>query len=300
MDELEAQLQSSQADLKSAQKRIEQLHGALKDHEEFSGDEDAQYDSSHMDNMSSDESNFSLGDDDSIDLDIEEQLPRRTNRTLNRNRIVKNGSPLQDDGKSQRRREKSRSKSKDIVDGDDSIDDFEASRKARQERLKKLDDDDDNVGATRKARQGRLKKDDDDDDFEAKRKARQKRLEDLESPRDPPKKETPRKSSIANKQYDDDEDNDDDDLEQFLLKQRERMRNLDRESEEDDVKNTRQGDRNGKANGLNPPSEPSAETAAMVDEEDSSLASRQRRKRQRRRTIEQLKSPFHKTNGVNL
>ena len=296
-----------------------------------------------MSNISSDESNYSLADDGS-DLDSD-KLPLRTmHRTLNRNKIIKDKSSLKDNGKFRGSRGTlSRSRSRDLMDGDD-VFDFEASRKARQERLKKLDDEDD-FSATRKARQERLKKhddeeddfsatkkarqerlkkldddeddfcatrksrkerlnkhDDDDDDFEAKRKARKKRLEDLDSPGNTPKK-GPRKASVANKDYDDDDD--DDDLEQFLLKQRERMRNLDKESEEDDVKTNRHGDLNGMANKLysrknSKSREPSAETAAMADEEDSSLASRQRRKRQRRRTIEQLKSPLHKTNGVNL
>ena len=301
IDELESNLQSSQADLKSAQKRIEQLHGALKDHEEFSEEDD----SCHMENISSDESNYSLEYNGS-DLDSDE-LPLRTiGHTLNRKKIIKDKSSSKNDGENCGSREKmSRSASLDLMDGNDDFD-FEASRTARQARLNKFDDDEDDFCATRKAREELLKKpndddddnfratqkttkewlnkhdnddDDDDDDFEAKRKARKKRLEDLGSPGNTPKK-GPRKASVANKvyDYDDDDDDDDDDLEQFLLKLRERMRNLDKESEEDDVKTTHHGDSNGMGNRLycrknSKSREPSAETAAMADEEDSSLVS---------------------------
>ena len=343
MDELEAQLQSKEADLKSARKRIEQLHGALKDHEEeeeYSGDEDDfQYNSSRgdsLDNLSSEESSYGDQDDSLDDLlsesnddDLEEEVPKlRAKRHL---------SPV-------RPSERKRSSSKEPLVEDD---EYEASRKARQRRLKELEEEERELEASRKARKERMK---DLEAIEAEPPHRTRpepsrnRYDEPESPKkrstSPPPKA---KNSTAKKTtaYDSD---DDDDLEEFLLKQRERMKNLEKDLKEDDddsdepiraskgistrarhedteLSPLRGTDHvsNGKANGVHSTTsskrgsrEASTDLSphgsrrrdSVEDEESHAAAttSRYRRKRQRRRTIEQqqLTSPEHKANGVDL
>ena len=308
MDELEAQLKNTLADLKSAQKRIEQLHGALKDHEEFSGDEDdAQYTSSHMDsldNLSSAESSYSIEDDQSLgfsdDDDDDEVLPKtlypKSSRSLDRNRV------------SPGRRKKSESREREEEE-------MEAMRKAREQRMKKLDEEEAEIEAARKARQERL------------------RDIDLEESHEKPVKTRVTETKQEKKIYDEDED-DDDDLEEYLLKQRERMkkRMQDSDDDDDDKRDTIKSSRgassrvssealtsvrgsgkvkkeeqshvaaNGKANGVDSASSSSRkdETQDGSPRRKESVEGKNRRKRQRRRTIEQLSSPEHKINGVNM
>ena len=333
---MEVQLQSAQADLKSAQKRIEQLHGALKDHEEYSGDEMSSRVDSY-DNLSSTGGSYSLDDGASLDFsddddDDEEDIIMmpKSSRSLDR-RKDRDLSPVPE-YKSKRR------SSKEMIEEED---EFEASRKARQRRLQQLEEEEQQAEAARKARQERLKSleeddpyeasrqarqerlkdlaDDDDDDFESSRKARQRRLQDQD--KEPARKSSLPSSSRLKKTFSEEEDEDDDDLEEFLLKQRERMRKLadtDDEEEEDrktsTLKSSRQRDdspvTNGKSNGIHSKKagsrEPSEEPSPATDKRKDSVdegTSRQRRKRQRRRTIEQLTSPEHqaaKANGVDL
>ena len=338
VDELEAQLQSTQADLKSARKRIEQLHGALKDHEEeYSGDED-QYNSSRgdsLDHLSSGGSSYG-DDDDSLDFsdtndELEDEdtvVPR--SRGLDRNKL--HLSPA-------RSSERKRSSSKEPILEED---EFEAARKARQRRLKELEEEEKELEASRKARQERLRNLDAAEEVSVPRsRVRREPLKDRDdksaSPEPVESKVT--SSRAKKKMYDSD---DDDDLEEFLLKQRERMKNLEKDLREDDdddddpVSTIRAskgisstlGDEdsefsavrgrdhvsNGKANGVHSkggggsregsedPPRASQQRKGSVDEEDahSAAASRYRRKRQRRRTIEQLTSPEHTANGVDL
>lgn len=77
IEELEAQLESGKADLKSAQKRIDTLHSALKGHEEdFSGDDTREFDDTYGDvtgdDLSSSGSSYKIGeyDDDLDDEDL--------------------------------------------------------------------------------------------------------------------------------------------------------------------------------------------------------------------------------------
>lgn len=310
VDELEAQLKNSMADLKSAQKRIEQLHGALKDHEEFSGDEeDVQYTSSHidsMDNLSSAGSSYSIEDDQSLEFSDEDEdvveaaapetLFPKSSRSLDRSKV----SPAR--GKSEPR--------------DREAEELEEMRKARERRLKKLDEEEAEIEASRKARQERLR----DIDME-------------ESHKEPVKAratETKREKKVS---YDDDDD-DDDDLEEFLLKQRERMKRMEDSDDNDDdksdtIKSTRGASSrvssealasvrdvgkpdkdeqshpaaNGKANGVDSTSSSSLmkdEAQELSPRRKESVEGKNRRKRQRRRTIEQLSSPEHKINGVNM
>lgn len=321
MDELEAQLQSKEADLKSAQKRIEQLHGALKDHEEYSGDEedlDRSRDDS-LDNLSSAGSSYSLGDGGSLDFsddDEEEIVAPKTSRSLDRNRgrgVIKEQSPVVD---YKPRRRVSREEEEE--------DEFEASRKARQRRLQQLEEEEDQLEASRRARKERLKEL--DNDFDSSRKARQKRLQDLEEeeasskPRSKDSSGSFTSSKYSKKTYEDEDDDDDEDLEEFFRKQKERMKKLvdSDEGEEEERSSTLRATRrkqsedsagttspvpNGKANGVH--SSKSREQSEEPQRRDSvdNVTSRQRRKRQRRRTIEQLASPEHqaaKSNGVNL
>ena len=80
MEELEAQVESSRADLKSAQKRIDTLHSALKGHEEdFSGDDETrEFDDTYgdEDDLSSTASSYKIGeygdDDDASGFSDEE------------------------------------------------------------------------------------------------------------------------------------------------------------------------------------------------------------------------------------
>lgn len=336
VDELEVQLQSTQADLKSAHKRIEQLHGALKDHEEFSGDdEDLQYTTSHvdsLDNLSSTGSSYSLDDGASLDFsdeddDDDDVLVMKSSRGVNR-KHSKDVSPIVN-------YKSKKAASKDLAEEED---EFEASRKARQRRLQQLEEEeqaasrrarqerlksleeDDPFEASRRARQERLKDLDNDDEYEVSRKARQRRLQDQDEDESSKKKSSlPSSSRHTKKAYDDEDDEDDDDLEEFLLKQRERMRKLaDTDEEEEEPKSStlrasRRGEdpvSNGKTNGVHSKKAGSREESEepqghkdSVEEGDSYAASRQRRKRQRRRTIEQLTSPEHqaaKANGVDL
>lgn len=75
IEELEAQLESGKADLKSAQKRIDTLHSALKGHEEdFSGDDTREFDDTYDDvtgdDLSSSESSYKIGEYDNLDDDL--------------------------------------------------------------------------------------------------------------------------------------------------------------------------------------------------------------------------------------
>ena len=76
MEELEAQVESGKADLKSAQKRIDTLHSALKGHKEFSRDETREFDETYRDedDLSSTGSSYKIGeyDDDLSGLSDEE------------------------------------------------------------------------------------------------------------------------------------------------------------------------------------------------------------------------------------
>ncbi len=330
-------MQSAQADLKSARKRIEQLHGALKDHEEeYSGDED-QYNSSRgdsLDHLSSGESSYGDGDDESLDLSDtndelkEEVVVPKSRTTLDRNKP--HLSPA-------RSGERNRSSSREPLAEDDEI---EASRKARQRRMKELEEEERELEASRKARQERMK----NLDAETSPARSRVRREPLKDPDDtttrasPEPVETKAVSSRTKKKiYDSD---DDDDLEEFLMKQRERMKNLEKDLKDDDdddddepVKATkgisstlsnkdadlspvrgRDHVSNGKANGVlssskagkgsrepseDPPNASELRRGSM-DNDTNTTTSRYRRKRQRRRTIEQLTSPEHKANGVDL
>lgn len=305
MDELEAQLKNTQADLKSAQKRIDQLHGALKDHEDFSGDEGDM--PSHMDstdNLSSANSSYSIEEDQSLvfsddDDEDEAALPEtlfpKSSRSLDRNKV----SPA-------------RSKKSDPQD-----EELEAMKKARERRLKKLDEEEAEIEAARKARQERL------------------RDIDLEESNEKPVKTRATETKREKKIYEDDDD-DDDDLEEFLLKQRERMKRM-QDSDDDDKSDTIKSTRgassrvsnealtsvrggvkaegqshvaaNGKANGVDSASSRKKDEAQDISDlssprrkakESAEAMGKSRRKRQRRRTIEQLASPEHKINGVNM
>lgn len=337
VDELEVQLESAQADLKSAHKRIDQLHGALKDHEEeYTGDEEdeeANYTSGHLDSLDSSVDSYSMGDDDSLGFsgdDDEEIVMPKTTRSLDRNRL-RSREPV-----ATAALEKKRSSRDDLED-----DEFEASRKARQLRLKELDDDE--FEASRKARSDRLK-DIDDDDVSGKGKHK------VADGKDKVVQSSKTSSSkYTKKAFDEDEDDDDDDdLEEFLRRQRERMKKMekdedDEDDDEDDKRSTLKGSRglssrndeddsalrgsrraedmpsgkarvsNGKSNGIHSSSSKSASREASeepspahrkisAEDGEGHVASRYRRKRQRRRTIEQLTSPEHlsaKANGVD-
>lgn len=337
VDELEAQLEVTQADLKSARKRIEQLHGALKDHEEFSGDEDFHVSRSNEDSLdvlSSEGSIYSVGDDESLGLSDDDDddivMPKSSSsRGLDRTKLhSKEQSPaLSGDGRrrkalspapSDSRRGSSREKEEE--------DEFDAARKAREMRLKQLEEEEAQFEAARKARQERLKNLE-EEDLKQSRKPKT-RLDNEREQSDTKTSSFKRDKKLDS--YDDDED--DDDLEEFLLKQRERMKKLeDSDDDEEDlstVKATRgitsrvsnEAEKvsshvaNGKANGVNSSSmksesreqseEPhtSSHRRESVEEREDHVPSRYRRKRQRRRTIEQLVSPEHapKANGVDL
>lgn len=241
VDELEAQLQNTQADLKSARKRIEQLHGALKDHEEeYSGDE--QYTSRSIDDSLGDglslEDSYSLGDEESFDLSDDDEddlvVPKRSARGLNRAKLHSNEpspalgrkkdlSPALSD---KRRKSSSKDPEEEEEDG------FEAARKARQQRLKQLEDEEVEFEVARKARQERLKDLNDKEDLKSSRKPKATNF-DLDNDQEETKSSSFKRDK---KVYDDDEDDDedDDDLEEFLLKQRERMKKLE-DSDDDDV-----------------------------------------------------------------
>lgn len=244
VDELEAQLQNAQADLKSAQKRIEQLHGALKDHEEeFSGDE--QYSRSIDDSLGdgiSFEDSYSLGDDDdddSLDLSEDEDddivMPRSSARGVNKTKLSKELSPALE--KKDLSPATSRKNRKSIPkDRSEEEDEFEASRKARQRRLKELEEEEAELEAARKARQERMKAINDvEEDVKPARKAKTKDYD-----RDQKEEKLEAKTSSFKrdkKPYDDEEDEDEDDadLEEFLLKQRERMKKMADSDDDDDV-----------------------------------------------------------------
>lgn len=334
VEELEAQLLNTQADLKSSQKRIDQLHGALKDHEEFSGDDEGdQYSrGDSLDNLSSEGSSYDINDsmDISDEDDDDDIVVPKSSRSLERNKLHSKDLSLSPDGEARRR--------KTSFKGEEEEDEFEASRKARQRRLKQLEEEDE---AARKARQERLKNLG-DGDLAASRKARQERLD-----IDDKKENEATTSSVTHgkKVYDDDED--DDDLEEFLLKQRERMKNLEKDSDDEEEereknstlkatrgitsevsseeltsssirghhratheeRDTHVTNGNGvhsakKSESREQSEEPHGSRRDSVEDRDSNATSRyrNRRKRQRRRTIEQLTSPEHnaaKSNGVN-
>lgn len=254
MEELEVQLQSTQADLKSAHKRIDQLHGALKDHEEFSGDEDLHSSQGNsLDNLSSTGSSYSLDDGASLDFtdesDEEENVGvyRSSARGLDKRR-GRDASPVVD--------YKARKVSKEVLKEEEEEDEFAASRRARQKRLQQLEEEEKAAEASRKARQERMKHLEETEDkekeeenlFGAGRRGRQDRVKDLadeddtsrktrqrrSEERDKDRSTATRKSSVTKKAYEDDDDDDDDDLEEFLLKQRERMRKLADDVEEEE------------------------------------------------------------------
>jgi hypothetical protein len=326
VDELEAQLQNAQADLKSARKRIEQLHGALKDHEEdYSGDElSRSRDDSYGDGLSYEDS-YSLGDDESLDLSDDDDeddivIPKISTRRskLHTNDLSpalkkKDFSPGSD------RRKKS--SSRDLEEDDE----FEASRRARQRRLKALEEEEAQLEAARKARQERMKEL--MDQPEHTKPSRKTKDFDKEEEAEP------HTSSFkhSRKVYDDDDDEDDDDLEAFLLKQKERVKQLDDDDDDDDVgvstiRSTRgvssrvssealasvrdNGEQSHVTNGVNSSrksedrgrSEDLPSRRESIESEEGHAASRRKRERRRRRTIEQLTSPEHlsRANGVDL
>lgn len=253
VEELEAQLQNAQADLKSGQKRIEQLHGALKDHEEeYSGDEDPYTSRSigdSIDDRLDSEGSCSIGDDDSLGFSEDEEdeiVASSRNWGDRRSRELSPAAPAAPAVDNRRRKSASR---------DPEEEEFDAARKARQRRLQQLDEEEAGLEAARKARQDRLRninQEEEEAGFEAGRKARQERLRNInqeeESRTDRQKeldfgkdRKKDRKSespvltsSVKHKPYEDEDDEDDDDLEEFLLRQKKRIAKLQNSDDDDD------------------------------------------------------------------
>ena len=173
IEELEAQLESGKADLKSAQKRIDTLHSALKGHEEdFSGDDTREFDDTYGDvtgdDLSSSGSSYKIGEyDDDLDEDlsglsdvegsgIQLDVPSTSTRTQTWERSTRSRSrelpPIIDDGElsssydsQHRNRSRSRDKHKDNTEEDTAVssqqkdvdidDDASSSRQRKQKDL---------------------------------------------------------------------------------------------------------------------------------------------------------------------
>lgn len=272
MEELEAQVESGKADLKSAQKRIDTLHSALKGHEDFSGDESREFDETYgdEDDLSSTGSSYKIGeyDDDLSGLSDEEgsglllDIPASTRtRTWDRSTRSRSRdlSPIIDEDEfssSYGSRRRNRSGGSDELRGRDKRrSSVEEDTTSKSRRRKDLDlDDDDDVSASRRRRQREL----DNEDLEdtktttSRTAARKRSFDDTESKRsdrykigsdDEPssrrrrsvskdKEEEPASRKSNAKNLADDDDSDDADLEELLRKQKERMRSL---IDDDDV-----------------------------------------------------------------
>ena len=245
---MEAQLQSSQADLKSAQKRIDQLHGALnqEEGEGSSGEEDDRYLSRSMDDSLEDHlsslgsSDQSLGfSDEDDEFESRPPAPRRKGlHNFERSRGGGFSKDLSPPVASSRRKSASR---------DDDDDEFSAARRAREQRLKQLEEEERELEAKRKARQERMRQiEREEEESEALRRKPTAVSRKDSYGEEKKSRSSPKTTSYKKKAYDDDDEDDDDDLEEFLLKQRERMNKKLKDSEdegldddEDKVKATR-------------------------------------------------------------
>ena len=332
IEELEAQLQNTKADLKNAQRRIETLHSALKGHEAYS-DEDSRDDTMgdfDDDDLSSNASSYKVGEIDDLSIDdisdtegsglLDQSPPTRTRtwerRSQERNRdvtpkITEEGELYdEDDDTYSRRRRRISNDSGDVkltkYDKRDKDDDY-IPRNRSKDYLKDTGDDD----VPRRGSRDYLK--DLDEEIKPKTNISDSKLE-----------ETPRKSRTLERVVDksesdqklsslrrgreaglDDEDDDDDDLEEFLLKQRERTRRLQEEDNFEPIsvrskhsKSPSREDHDPKLNGRDKAM--SREGSEVSLGKGDSQSAKQRRKNRRRRTIEQeLSSPEHQAAKAN-
>lgn len=292
------------------------MHGALKDHEDYTGDEEMQETSSRfdsLDNLSSVGSSYSLDDNSSLgfsaedDDDDEAILPSFKSGGRSEDKRMKD----EDEYESARKARQERLRQLQEEEHE-----LEASRKARQDRLRQLQDEENELEASRKARQDRLQQF--EDETVVTRKARQKQLDVVDKSKtlddddhhkvsrkkllkDDEEKDVSESPSCRKKSYDE-EDDEDENLVEFLLKQRERMRNLDKDSDEDggNADDTALSVASPISNGVHSSQKSERSPRNSVGDGESQITSRYRRKRQRRRTIEQLTSPEHNSNGVDL
>lgn len=316
MEEVEAQLKSTESDLKNAQKRIETLHNALKSHEDYgSSGEDDDYSRTNTgdDDLSSNASSYRIGEyeggsgsvlseEEDLDEDeIEDNITsgKYTSRSWKKTEDL---SPIPSDedyhSSTKDKKEKKTSKSRFSDEDDQEEDEFISNyRKRNKDYLKELEEEEEELDiklSVNKTTKSSYKSYADEDDDEL-----------LSKPRE---SSVPRGSSLPRRNFDDDDDDDDEGLEEFLLKQKERLRtsieladeNIGKSSSirrsparKDDAEGSLK-QQNGTRESKSRSREPSADVHAGDDEHvQESKTSRQRRNRQRKRTIEQLTSPEH-------
>lgn len=317
IEELEAQLQNSRADLKNSQKRIDTLHGALKGHENYS-DDDPQDDTIGDDDygdedLSSNASSYKVGEIDDMSMSVDDLSDTEGSGLLDQSPAVV---------RTRTRERRKRDLTPRIVE-----EEAEEEIVPRSRRTRKLSADSGDVKLTK------YDKRDSDDEFTSRRPSRDylKVSDDETKPRrkisDSKIEESPRKSQSPDRfsttedkssslrrdkpsVYDDDDD--DDDLEAFLLKQRERTRKLQEEGDGFEpisaVRSRRskspaalkqeENKQNGSKDVVGVSKDSSAASLREEKTRESKVRSLKRNKR-RRRTIEQLSSPEHQAAKAN-